>query len=324
MGHTIILGAGVAGLSAARHLSAHGKSVELIDKGRGVGGRLATRRIGEARLDHGAQFFTTRGEAFTQTVSAAVANGAVMEWCRGFGEVDGYPRYCGTTGMTDFAKWMADDLDISLGVEAHRIECDDDNVRFLAADGTVLASGTDAVITAPIPQMDKLLDQGEMLGLFSEDLIRALDHARYFATLALLVVVDGKPNVAEPGGMQFTDGPFTFIADNHRKGISPVPALTLHAEHDYSLRRFDDDPDEVHAELLDMARPWIGNAVVVESQLKKWRYAGPVTPQPEATFIKQIGNTRVTLAGDAWAGPKVEGAFNSGLAAATALLNPAT
>lgn len=321
MRDTIILGAGLAGLTAARHLQAQGRAVAVVDKGRGLGGRLATRRIGEARLDHGAQFFTTRGGTFTSVVADAVADGAVKEWCRGFGEPDGYPRYCGATGMTDFAKWMARDLDFTLGVEIDKIVCDQESVSFLDATGAEIMSARDAVVTAPIPQMHRLLERGELLSAFPVELAEALQSATYHATLALLVVVDGQPNVAEPGGMQLNAGPFTFIADNHRKGISPIPALTFHAEHDYSLRRYDDDENEVRTELLELAKPWIGDAVVVESQLKRWRYAGPTAPLPRSTHLSQIGGARIALAGDAWAGPKVEGAFNSGLAAATALLD---
>ena len=86
------------------------------------------------------------------------------------------------------------------------------------------------------------------------------------------------------------------------------------------MRRFDDDPEQVHAELIDQAAPWIGDATIVESQLKKWRYAGPVTPLPKPTYLVEQDGTRIALAGDAFAGPKVEGAFRSGHAAASALL----
>lgn len=318
MAKTIILGAGLAGLSAARKLRAHGHETAIFDKGRGVGGRLATRRMGEARLDHGAQFFTTRGEQFTDMVAQAVDAGAVAEWCRGFAEHDGYPRYRGATGMTSLAKWLAADLDVTLGIEIDRIETGDGQVRFVDHSGTIVAEADQAVVTAPIPQMLNLFDRGNVRA--DADLDTALRATNYFATLALLAVVEGEPHVAEPGGMQFETGPFTFIADNQRKGISPVRALTFHAEHDYSLRRFDDDPDQVHAELLQQAAPWLGTATVVESQLKKWRYAGPVIPLPEATYVLASGGARIALAGDAFAGPKVEGAFNSGYAAAEALL----
>ena len=318
MSKTIILGAGLAGLSAARQLQTHGHEVEIIDKGRGVGGRLATRRMGDARLDHGAQFFTTRGEVFTDTIAQAREAGAVVEWCRGFADQDGYPRYRGAQGMTSLAKWLAIGVPMQLGVEVDRIETAQGQVCFIGKDNATIAQAPQAIITAPIPQMLNLFDQGNIWP--DADLDASLRATNYHATLALLAVVDGQPNIDEPGGMQFSSGPFTFIADNERKGISPVRALTFHAEHDYSQRRFDDDPQHVHAELLDQAAPWIGGATVLESQLKEWRYAGPVTPLPKPTYVIESNGARLALAGDAFAGPKVEGAFNSGYGAALALL----
>ena len=47
---SIVIGAGIAGLLAARQLAEAGRDVTVLDKGRGVGGRLATRRIGEATI----------------------------------------------------------------------------------------------------------------------------------------------------------------------------------------------------------------------------------------------------------------------------------
>jgi len=319
MRNTLILGAGLSGLTAARTLHDAGRAVAVFDKGRGVGGRLATRRIGEAVLDHGAQFFTVRGDDFQHMVEQAQAAGVVAEWCRGFGEPDGYPRYRGSTGMTALAKWLARDVDITLSAQAHSIAGHGDQVALVDSDGEVMASADDLIVTAPIPQMIDLFDRGDLT--VPTELDATLRSTNYFATLALLAVVDGAPAVDEPGGMQFDSGPFTFIADNQRKGISPTTALTFHAEHDYSLRRFDDDSAEVHAELLEQAAPWIGSANVVDSQLKKWRYAGPVTPLPNRTEIFAAGTARIALAGDAFGGPKVEGAFNSGLAAARALLD---
>lgn len=314
----IILGAGLSGVVAARQLATSGRRGTVIDKGRGVGGRLATRRLEGAVLDHGAQFFTARSDAFARFVDQAITAGVVTEWCRGFGETDGYPRYRGTNGMTSLAKWLARDLDIQLAVQARAIACDGETVRFIADDGSTICAGRDAVVTAPIPQMLALFDAGEIE--LPDRLDADLRAVRYHPTLALLAVIDGDGAVDEPGGMQLDDGPFTFIADNMKKGISHRRALTFHANHAFSARSFDDDPDQVQAELLAFAAPWIGESTVVTSQLKKWRYAGPVSPLSEPTEYIDIGACRIALAGDAFAGPKVEGAFTSGLAAARALL----
>ena len=77
---TLIIGAGLSGLSAAVDLQQAGHNVLLVDKGRGLGGRLAGRRIGEASFDHGAQFMTTRNPRFAATVQDWIAAGVAEEW----------------------------------------------------------------------------------------------------------------------------------------------------------------------------------------------------------------------------------------------------
>ena len=68
--NVVVIGAGLSGLMAAKSLQVQGHKVLVVDKGRSVGGRLATRRIGTATLDHGAQFFTVRSEEFAKHVDA--------------------------------------------------------------------------------------------------------------------------------------------------------------------------------------------------------------------------------------------------------------
>ncbi|NBU16056.1 MAG: FAD-dependent oxidoreductase [Actinobacteria bacterium] len=113
----IVVGAGLAGLMAARELTEASHDVSVLDKGRSPGGRLATRRMAGARLDHGAQFFTVRSDGFRAHVDRWLADGVVHEWCRGFGEQDGHPRYVGTGGMNALAKHLATGLD----VRCHRL-----------------------------------------------------------------------------------------------------------------------------------------------------------------------------------------------------------
>jgi predicted NAD/FAD-dependent oxidoreductase len=81
-----IIGAGLAGAAAGRSLQEAGHQVTLFDKGRGPGGRMSTRRmetaLGTVRLDHGAQFFTVRGEGLTKAVAGWTAAGACAPWSR--------------------------------------------------------------------------------------------------------------------------------------------------------------------------------------------------------------------------------------------------
>lgn len=314
----LVLGAGMAGLAAARQLVAAGHDVKLVDKGRSVGGRLATRRIGAATLDHGAQFFTVRTEEFSDAVGEAEEAGIVREWCRGFDSVgDGHPRYAVDGGMNRLAKHLAVGLDIALDTAVSSVAIEHGQWALRHADGVFTADAL--VLTAPVPQSLHLLDNGHVA--LAEQLRARLDDVTYEPTLALLVVLDRPSAIPPPGGRQLTEGPFSFVADNQAKGISSLPAVTLHANHRLSVDRWNDDPDDVRTDLLAAAAGWLGDAGIVEAQLKKWRYAQPVAPAEAECEATEIDGLPLVFAGDAFAGAKVEGAFRSGRAAASYMLN---
>jgi predicted NAD/FAD-dependent oxidoreductase len=102
-----------------------------------------------------------------------------------------------------------------------------------------------------------------------------------------------------------------------QKGISSVPALTIHASGDFSRRHFDDPPDDVAAQLIERARPWIDGdpaTAIVERSLHRWKFALPTTIIP-APMVAAIDAPPIVCCGDAFGGPRVEGAAASGLAA---------
>jgi predicted NAD/FAD-dependent oxidoreductase len=307
-----IVGAGLSGLMAAQSLTRNGHDVTVFDKGRGVGGRLATRRIGDATLDHGAQFFTVRSEEFASHVNDWLAAGVVHEWCRGFDSEDGHPRYAGSKGMSGIAKHLAQGLDVRTSALVFSLERTSTGYNVITDDGVAHACDK-VLLTAPIPQSFSL-----MFGCAIEmpDEMRTIDYDR---TLGLLAVLDSNNhNVKSPGGMQFPDDVFSFIGDNSAKGISATHALTFHANPEWSRENFDRELDDIHSLLLTAARPWLGDAKILESQPKKWRFATPRSTWPDAFWIDP--SRTLALAGDAFAGPKMEGAALSGLAAAQALV----
>jgi len=311
-----IVGAGLSGLVAARQLAAAGVDVAVVDKGRSPGGRLATRRIGDATLDHGAQFFTVRTPAFRRQVDEWLDRGLVSIWSNGFVSDDGHPRYVAVAGMNSLAKDLAVGLDVRCSTMAFTIRpavdgSDNAAWHVVIDDGKTI--GSDAVIvTTPLPQAFSLLvDSGVHL---DEALIRT----DYDRTIALLATLDRTPEIPAPGGLQGPTPDISFVADNQAKGVSAAPAITVHASANWSEQHWDDDLDDLRVQLLDLARPWIGGADVGEAHVKKWRFATPKTTWPDRCWVAPGGT--VVLAGDAFDGPRVEAAHNSGLAAAHALV----
>ncbi len=309
----VVVGAGLSGLSAAHELTKQGHSVVVFDKGRGVGGRLATRRAGNATFDHGAQFFTVRSQELRARVDEWLDAGIVREWCRGFESEDGHPRYVGAQGMTSIAKHLAKDLDVRTSSLVFSLVRNDTDWTVITDDGE--KHQADAVLlTAPLPQTFSLM--------FSANIempadLRKIDYQRTLGLLVTLATPTHK--VAQPGGMQNPDDVFSFIGDNSSKGICDATALTFHANPAWSAQHFDLPTEEIGAALLDAAQPWINGALIVHREVKKWRFATPESVWPEAYWLHESGT--LAIAGDAFNGPKVEGAFLSGVAAATALGN---
>lgn len=310
-----VVGAGVAGLVAARHLSER-HEVVVLEKRPIIGGRLATRRLGDAVVDSGAQFFTVRGSAFAEQVDDWLARDLAHVWCHGFEQpADGYPRYVGSHGMAALAGDLADGLDVRPGqmVFTLRRPRRGRGWEVVIDDGGTLVADR-LVLTCPVAQAWSLLAQSDV------ELPDDLAHRDYHRTIALLVALDRPGAVPAPGAVQLepsaTAHTFGFIADSVAKGISPVPAMTFHATQPWSADHWDDSAADLQTTLVDLAAPWLGDARVEAAQVAKWRFAGPVTTWPEP-FWRDSSDT-VALAGDLFAGPKVEGAFDSGLAVARA------
>lgn len=312
----LVIGAGMAGLMAAAQLQRAGRRVLVLDKGRGVGGRLASRRIDGATFDHGAQFITTRDPRFAAVIEQGRQNGAMEEWSRGFaGSSDGHARWRGKPAMSAVAKHLALGLDLLLETPVAALRRAGDRWRAETTTGRNFTAGT-VVFTPPVPQSLALLDAGGIV--LAPEMRTRLAAIEYERCIAVMAVLDGPSRIPHPGVLTPADGPIAWIADNQLKGISAEPAVTIHATHAFSLEHWDRDRQESARALLDAAAPWLG-AGVRTFQVHGWRYSKPMRVDEEPCVLVSQSPPLV-LAGDAFAGPHVEGAALSGWAAAEAIL----
>ncbi len=317
----VIIGAGISGLVAASELRDRG-SVVVVDKGRGVGGRMATRRIGGATFDHGAQFLTTHSERFEAMVADWSDAGLVQEWYRGRvgpqglaePSSEGHPRFRGRVSMNAIAKHLAEGTDVRRSSRVTTIAQRGDAWELTLETGEQLRS-SGLVLTAPVPQSLALLDAGSV-ALDDEDR-GALDAIEYAPCVAVLATLDGPSGLPLPGAVDPDSGPIDWMADNSVKGISERSAVTIHATADFSRNHWESSDDEIVELLVDAAA--LASAPAPGAiDVQRWRYSDPVAAHDAACLVA-TGLPLLVFAGDAFGHGKVEGAALSGLAAAAAV-----
>ncbi len=306
----LLIGAGAAGLTAARALDRRGLRCVLLDKGRVVGGRMATRRMGGGRFDHGAQHFSARSDEFRAEVDGWRAAGVAKVWLRTPSRTEPdrgvEPRHAGVGGMRRIPERLAGGLDVRTGNEVERLELAN---RRVGARGVTARA---VVITPPLPQALALLSAS---GIEPDaPLAGSLGRVRYDACLAVLALLDG-PAGLDYGHVAPGAGPVAWIADNQHKGVSPIPAVTIHSTPAFAADHMEEPPERWVALLAAAARPHLSGRIT-EAAGHRWRYSMPRHTLDTGCAPFAAGGVPVVLAGEVFAGARVEGAFTSGRAAA--------
>ena len=317
----LIVGAGMSGVAAASSLVPTGFRTLVIDKSMKIGGRLASKKLGNAQFDYGAQFMTAREPQFLSLMEECEKIGLIKQWfTSGSEHQQNHPRWCGLTGMTAVAKYLAGSLHFQPGLRLTTIECVEDKWLAHLSSGDEISARA-VLLTPPVPQILSTFKNSDME--ISSDSAKRLASIKYEKCLAVLAHLDGPSAIDPPGGLKFSEGPVSWLADNKLKGISKVPAVTIHGAADFSAQHFHSDRLESGRLLLEAAKPWLGSGVS-KFQVHGWRYAKPIHVESERCLVI-CRRPPLLAAGDAFGGPRVEGAAMSGWKAAeilTQLLPP--
>jgi hypothetical protein len=318
----VVVGAGLSGLACARTLTDHGHLVRVIEKSRGPGGRAATRREGDWRFDHGAQYFTVRDPGFRRRVGTWCDEGIVAPWEGRIAVVDNgrvepkdgdTERYVGVPGMNAVCRHLAEDLDVTWRTRVARIERDGGRWRLTAETGPDLGTADAVVVSAPPAQTAELLaDAAPRLA----DRARAVDMAPCWAAMAVF----DRPLEAGFDGAFVHGSPLSWVARNASKpGRPDHEAWVLHAGPDWSQAHLQLEREDAAVRLLDAFSDALGglDAGTLHVDAHRWRYALPREPLLDPCLLD--AELRIAACGDWCGGPRVEGAFLSGCAAADRL-----
>lgn len=296
---TIIIGAGMAGLSAAKVLVEKGHDVTILDKGRGVGGRMSTRTIENAKADHGAQYFSVKSAEFQALIADLQTENIAKEWHLAQRQ---NMRYIGAKGMNAIPKKMATDLTIRLNEKVVLIA-----EKQIKAESGNTYDFDKLIITIPIPQVINLFETSKIS--FSEKDKTVINSIEYDPCIAVMAVLKQATEIPS-GGIILENQPVSWIADNFQKGITETPTATIHASAAFSKKHLEDNLQEVAQEMLSSVNQWINPENIVSTQIHRWRYS-LASKRYEKEFY-QIENQNIYLGGDGFGIGNVEGAFLSG------------
>jgi renalase len=326
-----VVGAGVAGLTCARKLQQAGRRVVVFDKSRGLGGRLATRRLAGTHADHGVCYLQPKGAAFRQLIDELVNEQILRVWTQGIYRLsaDGVlqpptkfaPCYAAPSGATAIARYLGRNLEIINSQAITAISPIGNGWQLNSADGQWNA---EQVVIA-VPPAQALVIAGMVIDTHCSEQMSLVN----FTNSITAIAVFPKNQQAAAAqllwqGIQGIDHPILgWIGLDSSKQLEPLqPVLVVQSSAAFAAEYFDaPDLEVIGQRLLASAAPFaIGLDAPEILQVHRWGYAFAQNPLPEL-FLTAQAETPLFFCGDWCGGNRVESAFLSGSAVAEKILD---
>lgn len=303
-----IVGAGMTGITCAVLLRDLGHEVTIFEKSRGIGGRLATRRVGEGlSFDHGAPCFTVYAQAFREFLNERSPE-SLFPWvpASGASRPQSHPYMVSKPGMNGFLKHAATGLDIRLGREVLSIS-DHALGWHLNTGAPSEGEAWDIVIvTAPAPQAARLLS-------FSKRLYPEFNAISMAPCWALMLAFSSPARTPFDVLVPDTDDLAWIGRNSSKPGRDPrFDTWVAHASAEWSQAHLECEGDQVLELLQEQVLAEIdqSDSSTVFAGAHRWRYATTEKALGVPFLSDETG--RAFFAGDGCLGPSVEAAFESG------------
>jgi renalase len=307
-----VVGGGISGIACATALADAGVRVEVMDRGRRLAGRMASRTLrgtGTAAdgrvVDIGASYFTAADPDFVALVGDLVDRGVVRPWTDSFhvagpsgieGVRSGPIRYAAPGGLRSVVEALAAAVPGLAVRHSHEVRA------VTVADGVVAVDGvaSDGVaICVPYPQAVRIAD-----GLPES-------HLTWEPVIAVTCVFDRRHWIELDGVFVNDDAVLTWIADDGSRRGDGAPVLVAHVHPVLAARHLDDPASVAPMAVAALQRVLGIDAYPDWVDCHRWTFAKPMSASDDPYWLHDTVN--LGLAGDAWSGgPRVEAAWLSG------------
>jgi len=313
MNPIIIIGAGMTGLMAGKSLASSDLPVIVLEKSRGVGGRLATRRFEGGVFDHGVNDFTIRDERLREYINDWEKRQLLTVWfSTGSQSGESEKHYRGIPSMTAVPKDLAKTLRIERGTRVVSLRRIEDH-WLVESDEDTYYRGSAVILTPPLPQAVQILEKAD-ISKKSEDmtLVREI---HYEPADMLLIHAPDAPPLPGTGCTSPNSDSILKVTDNAVKGITDTRGyFTVHCSQEFSISGIHKSDEEVYRELSPIIEDVIGAGITVY-QIHRWRYSRPLNA-PGIPYLEIGKGSNLFVAGDGLAGGSVQSAMISGLSVA--------
>lgn len=340
----IVVGAGMAGLVCAQRLHQVGYQISILEKSRGLGGRMATRRAEGVPIDHGARYIQPQTPRLQQLVAQLVNQGILDTWRpRGFHlapsgallakKLD-MPYYVAPGGMSAVGKAIAGDLSILRQQRAIALTPATDHwqiqVTRAEAEAAAEQSARAVVLAIPAPQAVPLLaplpSQAPLKPLVSD--LAAVTYTPCITVMAQYAPPSSQttgtclPEPMEPWQIEgHPETPFFWLGLDSSKRQAPGLNVVMHSSVSFAIAHLDAPNLQMAGEALlaeagAQIAPWL--AAPLRWQVHRWRYALVEKPCPRGILSTDMPLPLVAC-GD-WCGHQnLDSALDAGWQAAAAV-----
>ena len=306
----LVVGAGISGIACAAALADAGQPVQVLERSRAIGGRMASRTLRgtgtrwDGRVvDIGASYFTISDPAFRAAIEPLITDGTVRSWTDTFhvagtggieGVTTGPMRYSAPAGLRSVVAALAPG---HLHIEHER------------EVGGVLVDGPWVTVDGLVSDRVALCMPGPQAARICPDL--PVDATVWEPVLAVTCVF-AERSWSELDGVFVNDDPvLTWIADDGARRGDDAAVLVAHVHPVLSAGHLD-DPSAVIPNVLACLQRVLGMSALPEwVDVHRWTFDKPLQGRPEDYWLHD--DVPLGLAGDVWAGgPRVEAAWLSG------------
>jgi len=315
-----IIGAGISGLTIATKLQEKGIHVQVFDKGKGVGGRMSSRRTDWGYIDHGTQYFGLTNPEFHDFINIygdilKPWQGSFAVWKDGnFQEIiSDKIKYVPIKAMNNLCKYLGADITVKLETKICKLVRENQEWT-LIDDNDHRYPGYDFVIvTAPPSQTANLLSS-------HTPVVQEIKNIEMLPCYSLMIIPCDRIKLPFDG-VKIDHPVLGWISNNDSKPLrEDKGAIVIQSNFNYAQNNLETDREEVSQVLLEATAQLfdLKFSSFKYKSLHLWRYAIPAQSQSKDYFYDQSNGLGVC--GDWCSSGKVEGAFASANALANILI----